>query len=219
MPFKLLTSEGSVNVMEPLSAEKLELEVIYDKFEPLNSTVTDSLFQWASGEKTKGFQTIEEMLPVGTTLTGIGEISLTDEGIKIGPPHSGLTYFLSQLTADGIIRQLKSGRKIWKVLSMMLAFGSGILFAVSIYYYWKRMKERQENEEFMRRMHEEVALENGSAEGAGGNNVCVVCLDRPRSVVILDCGHICACHECAALLTNCPVCRRRIVRLVPTFNS
>ena len=202
--------------MEPLSAEQLELKVIHDKFEPVTSTVAESLVQWASGDKTKGFQTIEQMLAVGTTLTGIGEITLTDDGIKIGPPKSGLTYYLSQLTLDAIIRQLQSGKKVWKILSAIFAVGSGILFLVSLYLYLKRRRERQIEMEFIRRMRTEMnVLDEG--EGLDQQEACVICMDRQRNVVILECGHFCCCLECAQRINNCPVCRRSIARLVPTF--
>lgn len=218
VPFSLFNNGFLVKVIEPLSAEELQLKVIHDKFEPVSSSVAESLVQWASGDKTKGFQTIEQMLPVGTTLTGIGEITLTDDGIKIGPPKSGLTYYLSQLTLDAIIRQLQSGKRVWKILSAIFACGSGILFLVSLYFYFKRRRERQLELEFIRRMRTEVnVLDEG--EGLDQQEACVICMDRQRNVVILECGHFCCCLECAHRVNNCPVCRRSIARLVPTFTS
>lgn len=204
--------------MDPLSAEKLELKVIHDKLEPVSSSVADSLVQWATGDKTKGFQTIEEMLPVGTTLTAIGEITVTDDGIRIGPPKSGLTYYLSQLTLDAIIRQLQSGKRVWKILSAIFACGSGILFLVSLYFYFKRRHHRQQEDDFIRRMQQEMNV-LGEGEVIDQQGACVICMDRPRNVVILDCGHICCCLDCARQVNSCPVCRRGIARLVPTFHS
>ena len=218
VPFGLLSNGTLVRVLEPLSAENLQLKVIFDKFEPVSNSVTESLVQWASGDKTKGFQTVEEILPVGTTLTGVGEITLTDDGIKIAPPRSGLAYHLSQLTIDAIIRQAQSKKKMWKIISLIFACGSGILFLVSLYFYFKRRRERQLEEEFIRRLREQ-GLEEGEGEVIEGHDACVICMDRPRNVVILDCGHICACFTCAQQLNNCPVCRSGIARLVPTFNS
>lgn len=218
VPFCLFRNGDCVNVMEPLSAEQLTLKVIHDKFEPVSSSVAESLVQWASGDKTKGFQTIEQMLPVGTTLTGIGEITLTDDGIKIGPPKSGLTYYLSQFTLDAIVRQLQSGKKVWKILSAIFAFGSGILFLVSLFLYFKRRRDREVELDLMRRMREEVNV-LGEGEVLDQQEACVICMDRQRNVVILDCGHICCCIDCAQRVNNCPVCRRVIARLIPTFNS
>ena len=41
---------------------------------------------------------------------------------------------------------------------------------------------------------------------------CVVCLDAPRSVALLPCGHLALCGACAArkeVARQCPVCRKR----------
>ena len=44
--------------------------------------------------------------------------------------------------------------------------------------------------------------------------LCVVCLDQPREVFFIPCGHICTCEACGNLLRNsgtadglCPLCR------------
>jgi len=37
---------------------------------------------------------------------------------------------------------------------------------------------------------------------------CVVCLDNPKQVVLVPCGHVCVCTDCASQLRReCPVCR------------
>ena len=44
--------------------------------------------------------------------------------------------------------------------------------------------------------------------------LCAVCLDAVCSVVMLDCGHLCACEECGRGLTECVVCRQKVDRVV-----
>ena len=44
--------------------------------------------------------------------------------------------------------------------------------------------------------------------------LCSICLDRVCEVVLLDCGHSCACEQCAATLKECVVCRQRVQRVV-----
>ena len=39
---------------------------------------------------------------------------------------------------------------------------------------------------------------------------CITCLDNPRNIVILPCGHICCCHICTPRLDFCPICRQFI---------
>mmetsp|Transcript_2166 Transcript_2166/g.7558 ORF Transcript_2166/g.7558 Transcript_2166/m.7558 type:complete len:84 (-) Transcript_2166:62-313(-) len=54
----------------------------------------------------------------------------------------------------------------------------------------------------------------GSAQAAGGERaldkyMCVVCLEKPKSVVLLPCRHSCLCEECAEAQQweRCPLCR------------
>lgn len=39
-----------------------------------------------------------------------------------------------------------------------------------------------------------------------GENTCVVCYDRPASMISLPCRHFILCPECSTKLTKCPVC-------------
>jgi DNA repair protein RAD16 len=45
---------------------------------------------------------------------------------------------------------------------------------------------------------------------------CVVCMDRPRTALLVPCGHCHFCYECATQLESrsCPVCRAPIQRVV-----
>ena len=44
--------------------------------------------------------------------------------------------------------------------------------------------------------------------------LCSICLDRVCEVVLLECGHSCACEECAQGLQECVVCRQKVHRVV-----
>ena len=50
-----------------------------------------------------------------------------------------------------------------------------------------------------------------------------VCLQNPREVVLLECGHICLCSDCAVEIMRsrpqCPICRADIVRIMPAYLS
>ena len=58
---------------------------------------------------------------------------------------------------------------------------------------------------------------DNSAKEEDETNVCVVCLDNKIDVILLECGHVCACSDCASLLSSCPMCRAPIVRFVKMF--
>jgi hypothetical protein len=53
---------------------------------------------------------------------------------------------------------------------------------------------------------------------------CVVCFDAPKDHLIVPCGHMCVCAECAEQLNKtitptCPVCREPIQQTVKVFCS
>lgn len=59
--------------------------------------------------------------------------------------------------------------------------------------------------------------ESMPSEVEGGD--CVICLAKPRDVVILHCRHVCLCTTCAKITSStwsfqCPVCRGRVAAMV-----
>ncbi|CAH8676411.1 unnamed protein product [Schistosoma rodhaini] len=49
------------------------------------------------------------------------------------------------------------------------------------------------------------------------NDECGVCMEAPINCVFLECGHLFSCVDCGRKLTECPLCRQSIVRIVRTF--
>ena len=74
-----------------------------------------------------------------------------------------------------------------------------------------------------------AAMERAAAERASADAVaaatraatCVVCLDSPKTTVLLPCGHKCACAACASgiigSLRTCPICRVAITGTVVPY--
>ena len=50
-----------------------------------------------------------------------------------------------------------------------------------------------------------------------GDSSCVVCLERPRSVVLLPCRHLGLCETCAPGLATCPLCRETVSGTLVVF--
>ncbi len=48
---------------------------------------------------------------------------------------------------------------------------------------------------------------------------CVVCLDRSREYLALDCHHLFGCLECSSRMEKCPVCQDPIKKIVKVFRS
>ena len=42
--------------------------------------------------------------------------------------------------------------------------------------------------------------------------MCVICKENPKSVLFMNCRHLCVCNECGHLdiLVQCPLCRMEI---------
>ncbi|KAL8179644.1 UNVERIFIED_CONTAM: hypothetical protein K2H54_070292, partial [Gekko kuhli] len=48
---------------------------------------------------------------------------------------------------------------------------------------------------------------------------CKVCMDKEVSIVLIPCGHLVVCAECAPNLRRCPICRGTIRDTMRTFMS
>ena len=51
---------------------------------------------------------------------------------------------------------------------------------------------------------------NATSNAEDGDSSCVVCLERPRCVVVLPCRHLSLCEACASGLASCPMCRGEV---------
>jgi len=48
---------------------------------------------------------------------------------------------------------------------------------------------------------------------------CIICMDQPKSVDLIPCGHACLCVSCAANIEKCPICRSQISYRHKIFNN
>lgn len=53
------------------------------------------------------------------------------------------------------------------------------------------------------------AADSGSGDHERGPDLCAVCLERECEAVFAQCGHMCACYDCARKLNRCPICRAK----------
>ncbi|KAM6296439.1 mitochondrial ubiquitin ligase activator of NFKB 1 [Aegotheles albertisi] len=223
-PFELvpLESEGTnvaVRVMKPLEATELSLETIYEKFHPSVQSFTDVIGHYISGERPKGIQETEQMLRVGTALTGVGELVLDNTTIKLQPPKQGMPYHLSTADFHSLLQKQEASVRFWKILSVLCGFAT---CAVLFFILRKQYRHRRERRH-LRQMQEEFRQAQVNSEGGETlKNACVVCLSNAKSCVFLECGHVCSCSDCYRALPEprrCPICRQSISRVVPLYNS
>lgn len=234
VPFVLVGSnETVVKVLCPLQASGLYMETTHEKFHQVNYGFGDIIGQYLSGEKLKGQLETEEMLKVGATLTGIGELILdTDGTLNLRPPSNGSQYFLSITDFETLRGEQESTSVIWKALAITFSLaGAAVLLWVGRRYYHQlkvRREREQERREFERlraeapRAHAPVMGREAPQDGAEEplENACVICLCQPRNCILLDCGHVCCCHSCYQALPHrrCPICRQDISRVVPLYH-
>ncbi|XP_041698496.1 mitochondrial ubiquitin ligase activator of nfkb 1-A-like [Coregonus clupeaformis] len=235
VPFSLVGSDqANVRVLCPLEASELKMDIIHEKFHQATYGFTDIVGQYLSGEKPKGQLETEEMLKVGATLTGVGELILdTGRVMKLRPPTDGSVYFLSTADFETLRLEQEGQAVVWQVLASVFALaGAAVLLWVGHRYY-RSLRVRWDQERLRREFERLSAGETGSGSAAGATqegsgeqetpleNDCVICLTQPRSCVLLDCGHVCCCYSCYQALPQptCPICRQAINRVVPLYQA
>ncbi|XP_035615388.2 mitochondrial ubiquitin ligase activator of nfkb 1-A-like [Oncorhynchus keta] len=229
VPFSLVGSDqANVRVLCPLEASELKMEILHEKFHQATYGFTDIVGQYLSGEKPKGQLETEEMLKVGATLTGVGELILdTDRVLKLRPPTDGSEYFLSTADFETLRLEQEDQAVVWRVLASVFALaGAAVLLWVGCRYY-RSLRVCWEQER-LKREFETLGAGGSGAPQQGSReedtpleNDCVICLTQLRSCVLLDCGHVCCCYSCYQALPQpiCPICRQAINRVVPLYQA
>jgi E3 ubiquitin-protein ligase MUL1 len=236
-PFLLVPTDGdssvAVEVADALSAEYLldSLDVVHDHYQPATDSFLSRGLDRLFGEITKGYQETESMLKVGVPLLGIGKL-VHDGGknLLLGPPDDGRRYILTTATKPELVRSMRSdARMLYIARWVFLMAGSAAVIYIlyrNILRYKSRLESRRLLDELrLRRQAEARSSSRNSSQqdvSSSATRNCVVCLSEPREVVLLECGHICLCAQCATALPTpklCPVCRASVARILPTFIS
>ncbi|KAJ8016920.1 hypothetical protein DPEC_G00012360 [Dallia pectoralis] len=229
VPFDLASHNDAVSatvrVVRPLDSYELDLETTYENFHPTVQTLTNVIGHFISGERPKGIHETEEMLRLGESVTGVGELVLDNNLVKLQPPKQGLRYFLSRLDYNSLLEKQQSGVRVWRVLTAVFGVvaSSSLLYILWRQWVCHRQKRKEKNvlqefKEQRRRRMRELNVDEASVSPTA----CTVCLSRERSCVFLECGHVCACDQCYQGLPEpkkCPICRGTIERVVPLYNS
>ncbi|XP_063798227.1 mitochondrial ubiquitin ligase activator of NFKB 1 [Pseudophryne corroboree] len=224
VPFDLVRDDiaepGSyVRVVKPLDATVLDLETVYEKFHPAVQSFSNVLGHFITGERPKGVQETEEMLKVGATLTGVGELVLDNKIIKLQPPKAGMQYYLSSLDFESLVQKQESQVRLWKILSLLCGMATCVTLFFILRHQYRHYKEKQRQKRLLREFQEASAP---GEEGDEARNACTICLSNQKACVFLECGHVCSCYQCYQALPvpkKCPICRNSISRMVPLYNS
>lgn len=228
VPFDLVSDDDVnvfVRVVKPLDVAELDLEVVYERYHPAVQSIANVISHYISGEQPKGIKETEEMLKVGALVTGVGELVLDNNIIKLQPPKQGMAYYLSKLDFESLLEKQESVMKRWKVLTVVF---SAVTF-ITIFFILRRQYKFYKEKQVLRKMQEEIRERNAHLfQGVEGQeretalNTCGICFTNSRSCVFLECGHVCSCDDCYHALPlpkKCPLCRMYISRVVPLYNS
>jgi len=221
----LSLSKPRIEVIDWPDAFRIDLDTVYDKFEQGTNTLGSHLMGWVQGDMHRGSQVTESMLLKGTTLTAIGEVVSSPMGIKIIPPTDEKPFFLVKNTVSSLIKEYESGRSMLKVF---VGVFTGVGLFISVYaaykYYTRRKQElvNLANEETINVIRSE-RVQRETPEDIPEHRQCVVCLSAEREIILLRCGHVCACADCGRELVRnghpCPVCRAVIESVLPAYVS
>uniref|UniRef100_A0A8D0KPE1 RING-type E3 ubiquitin transferase n=1 Tax=Salvator merianae TaxID=96440 RepID=A0A8D0KPE1_SALMN len=228
VPFVLASpagrSVGQVSVESPLQAVELPLETVYERFQQTSHGFKDLLGHYLSGEKPKGFLETEEMLLVGSSLTGIGELTMQPDGsLRLQPPADGTGYFLHLGDWQALLADMQSVSNFWKWAALLCGFvGTAVILRALFRAYWdyrlrkEQEAQQQEFEKLRCQRSSDLDLSDEPPESA-----CVICLTNLRECVLLPCGHVCCCFRCFQALPSrtCPICRSPIDRVVPLYQA
>ncbi|KAL5725948.1 RING-type E3 ubiquitin transferase [Ranunculus cassubicifolius] len=199
---------------------KLPLSKVYDMYA---STIKEPL----SGRTTV---CSEEILPIGTEITAIGSVCISEDGTPQIRGCKELPYFLSKMTKAEMLIQLRGGKSVcfWgTIIFGSLSLGVFVYAGRKILRRWKQWKMRQTRIQHLRDQAA-AEIQNGidnigsSRGGVLGGPSCVLCLSRRRTFLFVPCGHLVCCGTCALSLQEnlsptCPTCGGTISNTIKLY--
>ncbi|KAK9161377.1 hypothetical protein Syun_007718 [Stephania yunnanensis] len=229
VPWYLDDETGRVFVIGARGATGMALTVASKVFEESGRSLVRGTLDYLQGLKMLGIKRVERVLPVGTSLTVVGEAAKDDIGtIRIQRPQKG-PFYVSPKSIDQLIESLGHWARLCEFATMgFAALGFFLIAKRAIQCVLERrrrwtLQKRVLAAAAQRQQQDDEGLdkkeENGSdnARSPAMPALCVICLEQEYNAVFVPCGHMCCCTSCSSQLTSCPLCRRRVEQAVRTF--
>ncbi|XP_076232244.1 mitochondrial E3 ubiquitin protein ligase 1 [Calliopsis andreniformis] len=221
VPFVLQHNSHVVEVLEPLSADILDLDVVSNTFEPSVPTFVDHLWGFFTGVRQRGLQSTEELLREDAVMTGIGELAKSKSNmLTLQPPLNGTPFYLTSMSISSLLRKLDERKKTYRLLCFMFGAIGLLIGGIVFRRFWKDRTEQRLAEELRqslaasRKERRQRVRDTDLRE----DQLCVVCRTNPRELILLPCGHVCLCEDCADDITDyCPVCRAPITQKAAAY--
>ncbi|TKY62486.1 Mitochondrial ubiquitin ligase activator of nfkb 1 [Spatholobus suberectus] len=225
VPWYLEDATGRVHVVGARDAMDFVLPVGSEVFEGSGQSLVGGTLDYFHGIKMLGIKRIERVLPIGTSLTVVGEAAKDDTGtIRIQRPYKG-PFYVSRQTIDQLIASLGKQARWYKCASMGLTIFGVYVIAKHLIQH---ILERRRRYKLQKRVLAAAAKRSGQDnEGEKADtlpdgskrmpDLCVICLEQEYNAVFVPCGHMCCCTTCSSHLTICPLCRGLIELVVKTY--
>ncbi|XP_061588739.1 mitochondrial ubiquitin ligase activator of nfkb 1-A [Cololabis saira] len=148
VPFSLVNPESyisdvSVKVHNPLEASGCFMERVYFKVKRAEEGLVDAVLQGLSGEKPGTRNETEELLCVGRTLTGFGEVVLEgDQVMRLQAPKNGRQYVLVPSDHRSFLDRHEASASMWKTLSTVTGITGASLLTGVLYNLFNKQDDR-----------------------------------------------------------------------------
>lgn len=202
-----------VEVVDPLAAEILDMDVISDVFKPSQPSVFDHIFGFFYGIRRRGIQETEKMLRKDVIITGIGELVFAKDGkvLRLQPPENRGSFYLTTMSVTSLLKKLEDSRRNYRfvfcsavkraILFSLFRLGCILCGAVGLvigslivrkYLNQKKLfleeQKRKEELEINRRERRKKIRDQDIPE----NQLCVVCRTNPREVFFTCTNILCS---------------------------
>uniref|UniRef100_A0A3Q0R9N0 RING-type E3 ubiquitin transferase n=1 Tax=Amphilophus citrinellus TaxID=61819 RepID=A0A3Q0R9N0_AMPCI len=134
VPFSLISqgayiSDISVRVHNPLEASGCFMERVYYKMRHAEEALVNVLLLGLTREKPVAMEETEEMLRVGSNMTGFGEVVLEGgQVMRLQAPRDGRKYILVPSDHKSFMDSHESSASMWKTLSALTGItGASVL--------------------------------------------------------------------------------------------
>ncbi|CAB1326811.1 unnamed protein product [Coregonus sp. 'balchen'] len=138
VPFSLVEpgaciTDITVKVHSPLEASGSFLERVHCGVKHAQEGLVNVLLEGLSGERPTVQKETEELLRVGTTMTGFGEVVLEGGTVRLQAPQDGRRYILVPTDYRGFIEGHEGTANLWKGLTALFGITGASLLAGAVY--------------------------------------------------------------------------------------
>lgn len=208
IPWSLKSQEASpgskqvIQVIEGLSADRIDMSVVRDEFTPAAFSFSGWLGGWVAGVQVKGTEEVEKMVIDGSLMTAVGELVINADGsMQLRSPSNSdraLPFIISTLPYSALLHTYETLVSVCK-WSLVFFGGAGVILSYLMFRKWLRLRygrrHARDEDDILRDLRETRRAVDEN-DDLPDYQRCVVCLVRNREVIVLPCGHVCLCADC-----------------------